>query len=493
MKLQISTVLLAVSAANASVNPRHVNVAKRQSSSSSSASSSSVSTVIPSSSSSSAATGSSAISGTSTGTATGTISAATTLVSATWGTGVPALSQIASGMPSGVTQAPTTTYAAGVTPTYYSGEPLPTDFVFNSANWPAQDKVPDTSSSEVQEWMTELDGYDIPDISPTTDGTCGGDPEAAAAASQNGWWTCGGWTRSTDITVCPGKKNYWGISFDDGPGFYSTKIINYLATKNILATFFTVGSRVIERPDVLREEYMAGHEISVHTWSHPHLTTLTNAQIVAELGWTRKAINTVLGVTPTTMRPPFGDIDDRVRAISLAMGMVPIIWTRTSSGFSFDTFDWEIPGGVVNSNQSYAEFQAILGNASTMNDGFVVLQHDLWEQTVDMAVGYTLPAALSHDPAFTLEPIGQCNGIPYTDMYLETNTNTSFPYTNHTDSSDGGVDVNGNGSGDSKSKNGTSSASSSTSSKNAASRQLSSLPLFGSIFLATLLALTVAL
>ena len=58
---------------------------------------------------------------------------------------------------------------------------------------------------------------------------------------------------------------------------------------------------------------------------------------MAELGWTRKAIRRVLGVTPTTMRPPFGDIDDRVRAISLAMGMVPIMWTRTPSGGVFDT------------------------------------------------------------------------------------------------------------------------------------------------------------
>ncbi len=38
------------------------------------------------------------------------------------------------------------------------------------------------------------------------------------------------------------------------------------------------------------------------------LTSLTTAQVVAELGWTRKAIKHVLGVTPTTMRPPYGDI-----------------------------------------------------------------------------------------------------------------------------------------------------------------------------------------
>ena len=37
---------------------------------------------------------------------------------------------------------------------------------------------------------------------------------------------------------------------------------------------------------------------------------MTNEQIVAELGWTRKAIQSVIGVTPTTMRPPFGDIGE---------------------------------------------------------------------------------------------------------------------------------------------------------------------------------------
>lgn len=38
------------------------------------------------------------------------------------------------------------------------------------------------------------------------------------------------------------------------------------------------------------------------------MTTLTNEQIVAELGWTRAAIKAVIGVTPIYMRPPYGDI-----------------------------------------------------------------------------------------------------------------------------------------------------------------------------------------
>ena len=76
-------------------------------------------------------------------------------------------------------------------------------------------------SPQVQEWLKELEGHDIPDFRPTLDSTCGGDPEAAAQAEQRGWWTCGGYTDADDITVCPDKLT-WGISFDDGPGPYST-------------------------------------------------------------------------------------------------------------------------------------------------------------------------------------------------------------------------------------------------------------------------------
>lgn len=327
---------------------------------------------------------------------------------------------------------------------------LPTAFVFRADQWPPQDKVPPVDSTEVAVWMKELDGFTIPDIGPTADGSCVGDPAAAAEAAKRGWWTCGGYVRPTDITSCPDKYT-WGVSFDDGPSAYTQYLLNYLDEKKLSATFFVVGSRVIERPNVLIEEYMQGHEVSVHTWSHRPLTSLTNAQIVAELGWTRKAIKTVLGVTPTTMRPPFGDIDDRVRAISLAMGMVPIMWTRTPSGGVFDTNDWRVAAGFVNGSESVKTFDTILNNATAMETGFIVLQHDLFEITVDLAQGYTIPAALAHTPKLTLEPIGKCVKKPTTDLYLESNTNTSFPFTNHTA---GGIDTDGDGSVDTKSGDG---------------------------------------
>jgi len=345
--------------------------------------------------------------------------------------GAPPLSSITSGMPTGTPLPVSPTYAPGATPPIPGAPPLPSAFVFNSADWPTQDKIPDPSSPQVQKWMQELNGFNIPTWSPTVDGTCANDPTSVSQASDRGWWTCGHYTRDTDITACPTQFD-WGVSFDDGPSPWTQQLLNYLGPHNITSTFFVVGSRVVQFPNVLIEEYMAGHEISVHTWSHHPLTAMTNEQIVAELGWTRLAIQTVLGVTPTTMRAPYGDIDDRVRAISLAMGLVPILWTSTPSSGPFDTNDWRVAGGVLDPVTQFNTFQAILSNASVIPTGFIVLEHDLYQVTVELAVGYTLDAALSHNPPIHLKSIGRCSNIPEENLYAETNKNKTFPYTNHT-------------------------------------------------------------
>jgi hypothetical protein len=219
----------------------------------------------------------------------------------------------------------------------------------------------------------------------------------------------------------------WGLTYDDGPAFYTPNLLQYLNSQNLRATFFTIGSRVISNPYTLQEEYMGGNQIGVHTWSHPSLTTLTTDQIIAELGWARKAIKDVIGVTPNTMRPPYGDIDDRVRAISVAMGLTPVMWTRISPLATFDTGDFNINAGTISAGQVLLNWQQILGNATTLNTGFIVLEHDLFEQCVDLATGYILPDALAYTPSFKIQPVIECLNKPLSDAYVETNDNSSSP------------------------------------------------------------------
>ncbi len=129
-------------------------------------------------------------------------------------------------------------------------------------------------------------------------------------------------------------------------------------------------------------------QLSVHTCSHPALTTLTNEQIVAELGWTRKAIKDVTSVTPITFRPPFGDIDDRVRAIARAMGMAPVIWSQADPTHKADTFDYLVAGGSDTANHTIDLFRTSLSLIEqNTTSGVITLEHDLFQESVDLAIG----------------------------------------------------------------------------------------------------------
>lgn len=39
---------------------------------------------------------------------------------------------------------------------------------------------------------------------------------------------------------------------------------------------------------------------------------------------------------------------------------------------------------------------------SDLSTGFIVLEHDLYQQAVDLAIGYTIPSAKAHQPPFNV-------------------------------------------------------------------------------------------
>ena len=65
------------------------------------------------------------------------------------------------------------------------------------------------------------------------------------------------------------------------------------------------------------------------------MTSLSNEQVFAELYYSKKAIKDVIGVTVQCWRPPYGDVDDRVRYIAQSLGLQTVIWED-------NTFDYEI-------------------------------------------------------------------------------------------------------------------------------------------------------
>lgn len=181
-----------------------------------------------------------------------------------------------------------------------------------------------------------------------------------------------------DVWQCP-EPDTWGLTFDDGPNCSHNAFYDFLRDQKQKATLFYIGSNVLDWPLEAQRGIVDGHHICVHTWSHQYMTQLTNEQVFAELYYTGKAIKDVTGVTARCWRPPYGDVDDRVRAIAQGLGMSTNVW-------SDDTDDWQVkPQGTLPPSAIESNYNNII-NQNYDTHGNIVLTHEINGDTMDMMI-----------------------------------------------------------------------------------------------------------
>ncbi len=171
------------------------------------------------------------------------------------------------------------------------------------------------------------------------------------------------------ISRVPGAAGKVALTFDDGPSAYTDAIVATLERRGVDATFYVIGSQVAREGARLARMRDAGHAIGNHSWDHPQLTNLGDAQVRRQLDDTSGAIERAIGIRPDTFRPPYGARNDRVDGIARELGMRDVIW-------DVDTVDWSRPGADAIANTA-------VRNA---RDGSVILMHDGGgnrQQTVD--------------------------------------------------------------------------------------------------------------
>jgi len=272
-----------------------------------------------------------------------------------------------------------------------------------------------TSDSEGQAMWSKIAGR-IPNIPPKgqlDDSTRGVNYDDGA--DPDCWWTA---TQCTipkhagiprDVVKIPEPRSL-GYAFDDGPNCTHNIFYNYLSSQNQKATMFYIGSNVMDWPLEAQRGLADGHQICIHSWSHNHMTAMKSKDAFAELWYTAKVIKAVTGVTPTCWRPPYGDVDDRIRAIADAMGLQNIVW-------KYDSVDWSFgENGVTKANidGNYEQFIGKLNAGKFNKAGAILLAHELNNFTMQEAIDWypKLRSAFSH-----IVPIGV--GLNTTKPYLE--------------------------------------------------------------------------
>ncbi|RJL32847.1 polysaccharide deacetylase family protein [Bailinhaonella thermotolerans] len=156
------------------------------------------------------------------------------------------------------------------------------------------------------------------------------------------------------------------LTFDDGPGPYTNKLLGMLAKADARATFFMVGEMTGPRPGVMRRMVRDGHEVANHSWSHPNLARLSTAKVRRQLKRTQDSIARITGVRPTLMRPPYGATDKQVVKATKELGLAQIIW-------NVDTMDWRDRNSKVVSRRAIKK----------VRPGSIVLFHDIHRTTVN--------------------------------------------------------------------------------------------------------------
>ncbi|MBC8103124.1 MAG: polysaccharide deacetylase family protein, partial [Cytophagales bacterium] len=120
------------------------------------------------------------------------------------------------------------------------------------------------------------------------------------------------------------------LTFDDGPNplpYRTPALLDALKAADAAATFFVVGYRAEQCPDLLQRMVREGHEIANHSYSHPNLTYLTDFEIQRELCRTSVTVRDATGRRPRFYRPPGGNFNTKVVEAAEALGMSGAYWS----------------------------------------------------------------------------------------------------------------------------------------------------------------------
>lgn len=137
------------------------------------------------------------------------------------------------------------------------------------------------------------------------------------------------------------KYHEVALTIDDGPNrIYGPQILSVLEQYHVPATFFVVGVRVKDSPDLIRRMVADGDEVANHTYDHQRLNRLKPHQIANELRDDDVNIFNAAGVHTTVMRPPGEDFNNTVLHVNKALGYVTVYWTDAAKDYLNQSPNW---------------------------------------------------------------------------------------------------------------------------------------------------------
>lgn len=199
-----------------------------------------------------------------------------------------------------------------------------------------------------------------------------------------------------------GKVVY--LTFDDGPGPHTMRLLDLLDKYGVKATFFVVDN---EYGDLLKEIVDRGHSIGIHCVTHDYETVYASPEAYFDdLFRMQDIIFAKTGVKTSLMRFPGGSSNTVSR--KLCQGLMTIL-TEAVQDAGFQYFDWNVDSNDAGGAKKSREVSREVINGISKNEVSVVLQHDIHSFSVDavedilrwgMNNGYLFLPLEPHSPGF---------------------------------------------------------------------------------------------
>ncbi len=170
--------------------------------------------------------------------------------------------------------------------------------------------------------------------------------------------------------VVPGGKVIY-LTFDDGPGQYTEKLLNILAAYDVKATFFVMNTGYTHLLDDIVSQ---GHSIAAHTYSHNYKKIYGSEEAYfADLERILTVIENQTGVRTDLLRFPGGSSNTVSRGTPGIMSCL----TNEVVNRGFRYFDWNVDSNDAGGARSSTEVYENVINGVRRQRVSVVLQHDI--------------------------------------------------------------------------------------------------------------------
>ena len=177
---------------------------------------------------------------------------------------------------------------------------------------------------------------------------------------------------ASGVSTAPANGCVIYLTFDDGPGAYTSKLLDILAKYNVKATFFVTG-----RGDrsLIGREAREGHTVAIHSLSHNYSQIYSSEEaFFADINAMNEIIKEQTGSYTNILRFPGGASNTVSRKYNPGI-MSRLTKAVEEAGYKY--FDWNVVSGDAGGTTSTDKVYTNVINGIRGKSHAVVLQHDI--------------------------------------------------------------------------------------------------------------------